>query len=172
MYSSTRKDEMKIPRFRNVTFCLLDEEEASLRAFKQHLHWTIHYFTRRKLIQALIKTHAKKTGLRGTIFMRAHGRATAPEYQYVDHGKVKCVQDWVDTHDGKFNLLIVGSCNEQNYSIRSEKSIVIHPNCSLSLKTMMLRRGGYSRVYVPVVGYVEHNPRLIKRVTKVFLSLC
>src|SRR3989338_7550067 len=159
MYSSTRKDEMKIPRFRNVTFCLLDVEEASLRAFKQHLHWTIHYFTRRKLIQALIKTHAKKTGLRGTIFMRAHGKA-------------KCVQDWVDTHDGKFNLLIVGSCNEQNYSIRSEKSIVIHPNCSLSIKTMMFRRGGYSRVYVPVVGYVEHNPRLIKRVTKVFLSLC
>ncbi len=153
---------MKLPRYRNVKFFFCCGKDDLLRN-RQHLYWWIHCFTSRPLIRKLIAAYAKRKRLGGIAFLQAHGKTYAPEFLYNDMGKWKRVQDWIDSNDGKFKLLIVTSCNNQNYSIVSHHSIVIHLNCSINIMELMQKRGRVLRVYVPHVGYVESNRNLIKK---------
>ena len=152
---------MKIPHFKNVTLCPTSSDTETRG---RDMHWWIHYMIKRKLIWRLIKAHRQKTGLKGIVFLRGHGKAHSSKWSYFDYGTERLMQDWINTHDGKFNVLLVGVCNCQNYSVHAEKSIVVHPNGSIGLLSMMKRRGGYSRIYVPNFGYVEHEPYFLKKV--------
>ena len=151
----------KKPRcFRHVRVQTADGEEG----WAMQLKWTIHYFLHRKLIRQLVSKHAARYALSGMIFLKAHGTSCASEYCYFDMAKKKRVQDWINEHDGKTALLIVGACNHLNLSITSNRSIVIHPNRKWSLQELMRAQGGgFIRVYVPSVGYVERKYRLLKR---------
>lgn len=154
---------MKIPNFANVR---LYPTSADTETRDRQLHWWIHYMIRRRLVRKLICAHRKKTGLTGTMFLQGHGRRHAPKWLYFDYGKEKLVQSWIDEYDGVYSLLIIGVCNCQNYSVHAKRSIVVHPNQSIGLMTMMKLRGGYSRVYVPGFGYVEHEAQYLKKVIR------
>lgn len=158
---------MNIPYFRNVRFFFGCKETEKQRD-RRFLHWLIHYFLFRRLVREAVMRHSKRTGLKRMAFLLAHGKANASEFLYSDGGELKRVQDWIDTHDGKFNLLIICACNTGNYTIHSRHSIVIHLNRSMSqLEIMRLHSRYNTRVYVPQVGYVEQRPYQLKKLTNV-----
>ena len=59
--------------------------------------------------------------------LKAHGTGISGEYLYQDCHEFLKVQDWVNDFDGKFDALIIYSCNEGGAFIHSEKSKLIYP---------------------------------------------
>ncbi|KKW12623.1 MAG: hypothetical protein UY50_C0005G0019 [Parcubacteria group bacterium GW2011_GWA2_49_9] len=155
-------DRLRPRYFRHVEFQVVDGEEVS----RFHLCWVLHYFLHRALVRRLLNVHARRSGLKRIIFLRAHGsNRSTTKYCYFHGRKVKSVQDWIDAHDGLANALVVGACNCHNLDITAQHSIIIHPNCSWCLQEFMrVKGGGYIRVFVPGVGYVEKNYHLFNKV--------
>lgn len=54
-------------------------------------------------------------------------------------------------------------CNVANRDIYSKKSIVIHHRGIVSLWGMMVKNGGYARVFFPGIGYIESSSYKINR---------
>lgn len=57
----------------------------------------------------------------------AHGNTEKGEYIYLDGNSHCCVSDWVMTHDGKYDALIVLSCNDDSLPLCSRESILVYP---------------------------------------------
>lgn len=131
------------------------------------LEQVVRHFTKRDLIQKLMIAHEQKSGTTKIALLMAHSQGSSDEYRYYDHPDVPTlVQDWINKHDGEYNVLIVAPCNMKNHEVESNKSIVIHSTRKLSLAEMMRSKGGFSKIYIPTIGYFEKNYYQIKKYLK------
>ncbi len=161
------------PRFTEFTLFdhrLPEERPTCVKARRDdlmHLRWTIHYFLSRRLVRELAEAHSRKNRLEGIMLLRGHGVRESDHYRYWDSWELKSsrlVQEWIDENDGSANLLIISACNPGNYSLSSGKSIVVHPDRNISYLDLLKRdRNKCIRIFVPGIGYVENNYRLLKR---------
>jgi hypothetical protein len=56
--------------------------------------------------------------------------------------------------DGRYNLLILDVCNPKNSSIKSKKSLVMHPNGSISNRLLM-QELVQLELFIPNSGYFD-----------------
>lgn len=95
----------------------------------------------------------------------AHGNSKSEVWRYRDGEKRIPVQEWVDSHDGNYPVLILPICNKKNSEISSKSSVVIHSNAALdyygvyrgpiTFTLIRFPRQNPMRIYVPSQGYIE-----------------
>lgn len=131
-----------------------DAEDLSIAELVQ----IVDYFTKTKGTKRVIHTFQKKSGTDKIALLMAHGKDISETYTFYDgSNEERLVQDWINEHDGKYNVLIIGACNAKNHSVSSEKSIVIHSSKAINIMTLMTSKGGFSRLYIPTIGYFDEN---------------
>ncbi len=154
---------MKLRSFKSVTI----ESAIGSNSRIGRLRSILALFVQRRLVRELVEAFGEHRRLKGTRFLAAHGKKRRKTYRYVpdqNAGKSSSVQKWIDEHDGRHAVLVIGACNNRNHVIRSKHSIVVHPDQPWSLMTFVRKRSSFVRVFVPDVGYVEHDCRLMRKI--------
>jgi len=97
----------------------------------------------------------------------AHGNSTNNRWMYTDGKNFSPVQRWINSVDGKYDILYLFCCNPGNHEIRSKKSAVIHP---IGTYSGIRKAAGYVQIelYAPGLGYV--NPYTIEYDTRELLK--
>lgn len=116
-------------------------------------------FLRRPLFRALLTAYGRRRTLKGYIALYAHGDDWGNQWVYRDDGSLYRVQGWIDEHDGALALFVF-CCNKANANINARQSAVFHFSQDINF-TDAIRGRVNVRLYLPGIGYVEQNRRLI-----------
>jgi hypothetical protein len=71
----------------------------------------------------------------------AHGHLVRKKWKYKEAGllwnRKRSVQEWVDEHEGKFDVLFLRCCNPGHITLKSEKSALIWASDMLTTEDIM-----------------------------------
>lgn len=117
--------------------------------------WDCIHIKRQESIGNLIDSYVLKTGKCGIAILEAHGlyEEFGRGWEFRDGNLCYSVQNWVDYIDGRFAAAIIMTCNPNQASISSKRSIVIHPLEKIRFLDLLTGRGSF-KVYHPNLGYV------------------
>ncbi len=118
---------------------------------------TIHqFFYHRKEFQEYCELHAKSAGLKPYAILAAHGD-TNGEWVYFDGKKIKSIQKWIDSQDGRYGALLIYSCNPGVHTPKSERSLLWVPNNDVKLGMSFSLRDHSFDLIVPKKGIIDTN---------------
>ncbi len=113
-----------------------------------------HYLEKNTDYMKIAKVNSKKTGLERKAILTAHGMSIKGHWLYCNEDAGYPIQHWIDEVDGQYNVLILDVCNPKHSKISSEKSVIIHPNESVS-NTRLMQDDVQFDVYIPGIGYLD-----------------
>jgi hypothetical protein len=103
-----------------------------------------------------IKKYGEVNKLERITMLFAHGNVSrAGNLVFSDTYNLYQIQNWVNERDGKYNLIILQTCNPEGAKITSQKSLILIPNSILS--GLNLFSGDVQiELYVPQIGYLSN----------------
>lgn len=104
--------------------------------------------------KSLIDLNAKKRSLEGIAALYSHGEDVEGEWHYVNGIKTAPIQDLVNNLDGKYKLIILGTCNPGRHEIESKKSCILATN-EIYNKSKLEIGEVQMELYVPEIGYID-----------------
>jgi len=129
-----------------------------------------HFFHRRPLYAELERQYGRKTGLKGTLVLSAHGvwyRKRKPEcWEYEDSEQKRPVQEWINEHDGEGLTLLLDCCNHHGLEVSAHRSIVLHSMTSYNGVGMLYGHGHSFRLYLPTAGYLDSSHALRREISR------
>lgn len=113
-----------------------------------------YYLEKNQDYVKIAKVNSRKTGLERKAILTAHGMCIKNHWFYCNEYAGYPIQHWIDEVDGQYNVLIIDVCNDKQAKISSEKSVVIHPNESISNRKLMQDNVQFD-IYIPGIGYLD-----------------
>jgi hypothetical protein len=113
-----------------------------------------HFIEENKAYSSIINNYSKKNSLEKIAILTAHGEDVKDSWHYFDKDNSSSVQRWINRMDGKYKVLILDICNLENHLIKSEKSIVLHPNGPIS-NLLLMQNMVPIEIFLPGTGYID-----------------
>jgi hypothetical protein len=124
----------------------------------------VYAFTKRRLVRELIDAWEMATGLSGRVILEAHGNQIGGQWIYDGGDNIfRSVQGWIDEWDGKVAALMILTCNPNKTEISAQHSLVLHQRRLVDSFPAEVLTQGLMRVYVPRMGYIERDYRMLRR---------
>ena len=103
---------------------------------------------------AIVNAYSKKNNLERVAILAAHGEEIKFNWHYFDGDSSSPIQNWINKMDGKYKALILNVCNPRNNSIKSKKSIILHPNGVISNR-LLAQEVVPIELFLPGIGYID-----------------
>jgi len=137
-----------------------DDEETTAYALR-HGNYVKNALVRRRLFKETINIWGQIHNLEGFILLEAHGSTNMEQWCFIDEKMETPVQRWVNGKDGQAASILIFSCNPNNFNLISQKSILVYLTQITNLPDAL--RFGYSRMFIPGVGYFDKNYKTLRR---------
>jgi hypothetical protein len=102
----------------------------------------------------IVEAYAKKNNLERIAILTANGGNIGNTWCYFNYKTATPIQSWINEMDGNYKVLILDLCNPQVSTIKSKKSIVLHPNSNVSNKLLTKQEVNID-LFLPGSGYFD-----------------
>ncbi len=166
---------MRTFHLRKNTLCLAADPPEGLQYYgpvtlEDEMERTIDFFLQRPLFRRLLAVYSHISYSQGHVLLKAHGVNHSKNWQFKDRTRTYNMQHWINRVDGTALAIFLFSCNPHHYQVSSQHSLVFHMDSSFTVLDLVRRRKPV-RLYVPNVGYVDQDRRLLHQ-TIADLEVC